>query len=336
MDTSSPDIAVVPSQQQFPQRLNVPGLMSLDEYRQGYARIMKSGAERIQAWIERSTSGRQIAKPTVSIVLGSGLGGLVEQVTVLGELAFSEAFLPKPSAVGHAGKFILGILEDRVVILQSGRLHCFESWHPAVVALSVRMQALAGIETFVLTNAAGSLDAHVPVGSIVALTGDRGAQSYSPASGLYDDEEFDGPFGPKFHAANELYDSSLRAKFIECAQRVGYEVHTGAYQFMPGPRYEQVGEIREFMRIRKEAIAAGDAEHAIITVGMSTAPEASALLQLRAHPRFSTIKTLGISNVTNLAAGIADSVPCSEEVVQAGPIGGRRIIKILREMIPTL
>jgi purine nucleoside phosphorylase len=198
------------------------------------------------------------------------------------------------------------------------------------------MQALAGIRTFVLTNAAGSLDVTVPVGSVVALTGDRGAQSYSPSSGLYDDDEFEGPFGPKFHPVNELYDSTLRAKFIECAQRISCDVHKGVYQFMPGPRYEQVGEIKEFVRLRREAIAAGDSEHALITVGMSTAPEASALSQLRAHPQFSTIRTLGISNVTNLAAGIAESVPSSDEVIQAGPIGGGRIIQVLRVMLPEL
>jgi purine nucleoside phosphorylase len=198
------------------------------------------------------------------------------------------------------------------------------------------MQALAGITTFILTNAAGSLDVNVPIGSVVALTGDRGAQGHSPSSGLYDDEEFDGPFGPKFHPVNELYDSTLRAKFIECAQRVSLTVQQGVYQFMPGPRYEQVGEIKEFVRLRKEAIAAGDSEHALITVGMSTAPEASALAQLRADPRFGSIRTLGISNVTNLAAGIAHSVPSSDEVIQAGPIGGAQIIRVLREMLPEL
>jgi purine-nucleoside phosphorylase len=336
MDTSLPKLTDAQPGPQFPQLLNVPGVMSLQEYRQTYSRVMRRGAEKINAWIDSSTSARQLSRPTVSVVLGSGLGGLVGQVEVLGELPFSEVSLPKPSAVGHAGKFILGALGNRVVLLQSGRLHCFESWHPAVVALSVRMQALAGITTFILTNAAGSLDVNVPIGSVVALTGDRGAQGHSPSSGLYDDEEFDGPFGPKFHPVNELYDSTLRAKFIECAQRVSLTVQQGVYQFMPGPRYEQVGEIKEFVRLRKEAIAAGDSEHALITVGMSTAPEASALAQLRADPRFGSIRTLGISNVTNLAAGIAHSVPSSDEVIQAGPIGGAQIIRVLREMLPEL
>jgi purine-nucleoside phosphorylase len=310
--------------------------MSLREYRQTYAQVMKFGAEKLRTWIDSSIKPSQLAAPAVSIVLGSGLGGLVGQVKILGELGFADVTLPKPSAVGHAGKFILGALDNRVILLQSGRLHCFESWHPAVVALSVRMQALAGIRTFVLTNAAGSLDVNVPVGSVVALTGDRGAQSYSPSSGLYDDDDFDGPFGPKFHPVNELYDSTLRAKFIESAQRISCDIHKGVYQFMPGPRYEQVSEIKEFVRLRKEAIAAGDSEHALITVGMSTAPEASALSQLRAHPRFSDVRTLGISNVTNLAAGISESVPSSDEVIQAGPIGGERIIQALRVMLPQL
>ncbi len=320
-------------QTSFPHHLNVPGLMQPHEYRKAYADLLRSGAERLTVWIESIRSLRQLEKPTVTIVLGSGLGDLVKQVEILGELPFGELSLPKPSADGHAGAFILGLLDKRLVVLQSGRLHCFENWHPAVVALPVRMQALAGIKTFVLTNAAGSLDANVPVGSIVALTGDRGAQAHSPSNGLYDDKDFDGPFGPKFTPVNELYDSGLRAKFIECAERLGCAVHQGVYQFMPGPRYEQVSEIKEFIRLRKEAIAASDYEHALLTVGMSTAPEVCALAQLRADPRFNEIRTLGISNVTNLAAGISGSQPSSQEVLDAAPIAGERIIAILRAML---
>lgn len=320
----------------FPRELNVPGLFSLNEYREKYATCMGSGAEKLKTWVSDSITKYGAVEPSVSIVLGSGLAGLTKQVNVIGELPFAELGLPHTSADGHAGVFVLGELDGKTLLLQSGRLHCYENWHPAVVALPVRMQAVAGVKTFVLTNAAGSLDPAVKVGDVVVLTGDRGAQSHSPSGGLYDDARFDGPFGPKFYPVNELYDSGLRAAFMDKARALSYSVHQGVYQFMPGPRYEQIGEIKEFMRLRAEAIAKGDAEHAVISVGMSTAPEAAALAQLRAHPRFSSIRTLGISNITNLAAGLAGSVPSCEEVLQAGPLGGGRIIEILRKLLPAL
>jgi inosine/guanosine/xanthosine phosphorylase family protein len=279
---------------------------------------------------------RVLNRPALSVVLGSGLGGLVKQVDVLGELSFAKIGLPNTSADGHAGTFVLGLLGERPVLLQSGRLHLYENWHAAVVALPVRIQALAGIRTFVLTNAAGSLDVSVSVGDIVVLTGDRGAQAHSPSGGLYDDAQFDGPFGPKFFPVNEAYDCTLRAKFVEHARKLSHPVHQGVYQFMLGPRYEQINEILEFARLRQQAISAGDVDHALITVGMSTAPEVCALAQLRSDQRFSSIRTLAISNVTNLAAGVAGSVPSSEEVLSAGPFGGARIIEVLRAMIPEL
>ena len=318
---------------QFSRQLNVPSLMPLDEYRQLYASVMRRGADALGSWIERACQLRGLAKPTTAVVLGSGLGGLVRQVEAVGELSFAEAGLPSPSADGHAGRFVLGVLDERTILLQSGRLHCYEHWHPAVVALPVRMQALAGLRTFVLTNAAGSIDPSVKVGHVVVLSGDRGAEGYSPSGGLYDDSECKGPFGPKFYSVNQSYDSSLRAKFIECATKLSIPVHQGVYQFMLGPRFEQVGEIREFVRLRKQAIAEGDSEYAVIVVGMSTAPEAAALAQLRADQRFASIQTLGISNVTNLAAGIGGSEPSSEDVLLSAPLGGGRIVQVLREML---
>lgn len=320
----------------FPQELNVPSAMTPERYRKAYALFMRLGAERLTSWLRSTLEARDVKLPTVSVVLGSGLAGLVRQVDVLAELQFAQLGLPRTSADGHAGAFVLGVLDGRTVLLQSGRLHCYENWSPAVVALPVRMQALAGIRTFVLTNAAGSLDADIRVGDVVALSGDRGAALFSPSTGLYDDPNFEGPLGPKFYSVNEVYDSNLRARFVQSARSLSYPVHEGVYQFMLGPRYEQIHEIRELVRARREAVAAGDGDYALTTVGMSTAPEAAALAQLRADARFSSIRTLGISNVTNLAAGISGSVPSSEDVVRAALLGGARIVEVLRQILPEL
>ena len=330
-DVSTKPVSAV--ERAFPRQLNMPALMTHDEYRALYASVMRAGAATLQAWIEKLSRTAGVVKPTTVVVLGSGLGALVQQVELLGELSFEDVGLPQPSADGHAGRFILGILDGKTIVMQSGRLHCYENWHPAVVALSVRMLAVAGLRTFVLTNAAGSLDATVRVGDIVVLSGDRGGESYSPSGGLGDSHNFSGPFGPKFYPANEVYDTEVQQRFIDCARSLALPVHRGVYQFMPGPRYEQVGEIREFVRLRKQAIAAGDLDFAVAVVGMSTAPEASALAQLRAAHGFTEIRTLGISNVTNIAAGIEGSIPSSEEVLSCAPLGGGRIIQALRALL---
>jgi purine-nucleoside phosphorylase len=287
--------------------------------------------------METSCQIRGIGFPHLSVVLGSGLTSLTSELEIIDRRKFLDCGLPSPSADGHAGEFLLANLAGRGVLLQSGRIHCYENWSPAVVALSARAQAIAGIRSFVLTNAAGTLEAAVSVGDLVVLTGHSGTQHHSPSNGLYDtDSEPVGPFGQKFYPVNDIYHPGLRQRFSTIARELNVSVHSGVYQFMPGPRYEEPNEIRHFIRQRRDALADNDPDNALIAVGMSTTPEAYALAQLRTNPAYQDIRILGISNITNKAAGLGGSVPTSEEVLAAGPIGGRKIAKILQRMIPEL
>jgi inosine/guanosine/xanthosine phosphorylase family protein len=317
--------------------INQPNALGQQEYRGLYSHIMRKVGADLRHWMDISSSMRGIELPQVSVVLGSGLGSLTSQLEIVARRTFLDCGLPVPSADGHAGEFILAALEGRGVLLQSGRIHCYENWSPAVVALSARAQAVAGIQTFILTNAAGGLDPRVSVGDLVLLTGHRGAQNHSPSNSLYDASGEDtGPFGAKFYPVNEMYDPQLRLRFGEIAKSLGITPHVGVYQFMPGPRYEEPHEIAEFARLREAALAQVKPQSALIAVGMSTAPEVYALAQLKTNPHYSGIKILGISNITNKAAGISGSVPTLEEVLEAGPIGGNKIAAVLQKLIPAI
>jgi purine-nucleoside phosphorylase len=317
------------------QAINTPSLLPGEEYRKLYCEILRNAAETLAHWMRESLTLRNMPTPMVSIVLGTGLSELADRVERVSECSFTNCYLPSPSADGHAGKFILGVLDGRAVLLQSGRLHCYENWSPAVAALLVRAQAVAGIRTFVLTNAAGGLDPSMKVGDLALMTGHSGAQNHSPSMGLYDADIGD-TLGQKFYPVNQIYCPHLRARFQEIANHAGIRVHSGVYRFMPGPRYEEENEIAEMLRQRRAALLTDDHKNALITVGMSTAPEAYALAQLRTNPRFEDIRMLGVSNVTNLAAGIGGSVPTSDEVIAAGPIGGEKLIRILEGMFGLL
>jgi purine-nucleoside phosphorylase len=317
--------------------INDPLGMEQSTYRKLYSDFMRATAHDLQSWIEISSIFHGIELPRSSVILGSGLGALTSQLEIVARRPFIDCGLAKPTADGHSGEFLLAAIAGKGVLLQSGRMHLYENWSPAVVALPVRAQAIAGITNFIITNAAGSLCPDVEVGDLVVLSGNSGAQAYSPSNSLFDAKNEDvGPFGEKFYPVNDCYSQDLRSEFFYLACQHEIRVHTGVYQFMPGPRYEEPNEIARFVRERQQALASGTPENALIAVGMSTAPEVYALAQLRTHPSFSNIQVLGISNITNKAAGIGGSTPTSEEVLAAGPIGGSKIAKILRDLLPNI
>jgi purine-nucleoside phosphorylase len=317
-------------------RLNNPYALSQTEYRSRYAEHQRSAASPLGSWIDNSLALRGLDRPRIGVVLGTGLDSLASSVERIAELPFETIGLPATTADGHKGKFVLSAHDGTSILLRSGRLHCYENWHPAITALPVRIQALAGIRTFFLTNAAGSLIEESTVGDVVVLTGNRNAERVSPSNGLYDDSAFSGPFGAKFYSVNDVYDPELSAALVTLSQPLDAPFHRGVYQYMHGPRYEEPHEIREMLRQRRDALASGGPDGAIAVVGMSTAPEAYALAQLRTHPEFSDVRVAALSNVTNKAAGIGGSVPTSEEVIQAGPIGGAKIATVLKALIGEL
>lgn len=299
-------------------------------FKADYTQFLDSSSRKLKSWIQKSF-GSINEETIVSITLGSGLSSLKEEIKKAGEISFSDLGLPTSAAVGHAGKFIAGTLNDKPVLLQAGRLHSYEGHPGHIVALPARLQALAGIRTFIITNAAGGLDPNFKIGDLVVLSGNDGMLSHSPSIGLHGEK-----IGAQFYSTSQPYDEELQEKFFVAAKKCGLKslIHSGSYKYMPGPRYEEITEIAQLFLTRMSMLShAHTAPYALAVVGMSTVPEVHALCQLRTLPDFEDIKILGISLITNHCAGIGDSNLNHEEVLLAGKESAGNIVKILREFL---
>jgi purine-nucleoside phosphorylase len=212
--------------------------------------------------------------------------------------------MPEPSVPGHVGEFVAGTLEGVPVILQKGRFHLYEGYTPTVVALPVRLMGGLGTEILIVTNAAGGIDASAqpPVLMLIADHLNLTGRSSLVGEVLEGEERF-----PDLSAA---YDPPLRSLARKAAREAGVRLREGVYAGLLGPSFETPAEIR---------MLAGLGAHA---VGMSTVLEVIAA-------RARGIRVLGISTITNLAAGISHSPLSHEEVLEAG----REIAKDLESLI---
>lgn len=216
-------------------------------------------------------------KPEWGIVLGSGFGGVVKLVTDPVFVPYPSIGLPDSRVVGHAGKFVVGMLGGKRVIVAHGRVHFYEGREPSEVAAGVRFMAETGIRNLVLTNAAGTLNPAHPPGSVMLIEDHLNLTGTSPLMGLA------GP--PQFADMSEVYSKRLREHFLSVATETDFALHTGVYAGVHGPQYETPAEIRMLRTLGADA------------VGMSTVLEA---IQARAKG----IETAGFSCLTNWAAGL--------------------------------
>ena len=214
--------------------------------------------------------------PEWGIVLGSGLGSLVDQVDVAGRLPFSEiAELPESKVPGHAGQFLWGTFAGKRLLVAQGRVHLYEGHSAREVTSGIRWMASCGVRRLILTNAAGTLkETHAP-GSWMMLSDHINLTGTSPLLG-----------GPNFIDMSEVYTRSLREHFAKEARAANIQLHTGVYAGLLGPQYETPAEIRMLRHLGADA------------VGMSTVLEA---IQARALG----MEVAGFSCLTNWAAGIS-------------------------------
>jgi purine-nucleoside phosphorylase len=256
---------------------------------------------------------RSDVEPSVGVILGSGLGGLADEVEGRVEIPYSEIpGWPASTAVGHAGVLALGVVGDVPVAVLRGRAHLYEGVGADRAVYGVRVLGRLGIGTLVVTNAAGAVNESFRPGQLVLISDHVNLLGTSPLVGPNDEE-----LGPRFPDRSDAYDPGLRAAAREAATRLGIEVGEGVYAAWLGPQFETPAEIR-FMR----AIG-GD------LAGMSTVPEVIAARHLG-------IRCLGISVVTNMAAGVTDGKLGHEEVLQVGAEAQPRLTALLRELLPTL
>jgi purine-nucleoside phosphorylase len=256
---------------------------------------------------------RSALEPAVGLVLGSGLGGLADAVEGPVEISYGELpGWPVSTAVGHAGVLVLGSVDGIPVAVLRGRAHLYEGVGADRAVFGVRVLGRLGIRALVVTNAAGAIRETFEPGQLVVISDHVNLQGASPLVGPNDDS-----LGPRFPDLTDAYDRGLRDTAVEAASRLGLEVGEGVYGAWLGPQFETPAEIR-FMR----AIGCDLA-------GMSTVPEVIAA-------RHMGIRCLGISVVTNMAAGVTEEKLGHEEVLAVGAEAGPRLTALLRELLPTL
>jgi purine-nucleoside phosphorylase len=248
--------------------------------------------------------------PSIAIVLGSGLGGLAahlqgERLQIPGT---DIPGYPRSTVAGHSGSLIFGQLSGVDVVLQAGRVHLYEGYSPDEVVFPVRLLALLGVRTFVITNASGAVRRDFEPGDLVLLRDHINLMGRSPLAGPHHED-----LGPRFVDMTHAYSPGLRVLAHEAACARGIELREGVYAAMLGPAYETPAEIGMC------------AAMGVDLVGMSTVPEVLALAPMGRE-------VLVISCVTNKAAGIAVQPLSHEEVVETG----RRVQGVLTALVGDL
>jgi purine-nucleoside phosphorylase len=257
-------------------------------------------------------------QPRVGLILGSGLGTLAESVERADTILYSEIPYLVPSTVeGHVGRFVIGMLEGQPVIVMQGRSHYYEGYSMQQVTLPVRVMQLLGVETLIVTNAAGGLGADMRPGDLMLITDHInliGMAGLSPLRGPNDSG-----LGPRFPDMSEAYDVGLRQLALHVAAEQNIKLHQGVYVCLAGPSFETPADLRFVRKI------GGDA------VGMSTVPEVTVA-------RHGGIRVLGVSGISNVMVIEPGTVPPTthEEVLQAGQVIVPKLMALIRGVLKAL
>jgi purine-nucleoside phosphorylase len=252
-------------------------------------------------------------EPRVGVVLGSGLGGLADELEGRVEDPYGDIpGWPASTAVGHAGVLVVGSIDGVPVAALKGRAHLYEGVPADRAVFGVRVLGRLGVRALVVTNAAGAINESYRPGMLVLISDHVNLLGTSPLVGPNDDT-----LGPRFPDMSKAYDPGFRARAHEAAAELGLELGEGVYCAWLGPQFETPAEIR-FMR----AIGADLA-------GMSTVPEVIAA-------RHMGLRCLGISVVTNMAAGVVDGRLDHEAVLSIGAEAQPRLTALLRSLLPAL
>ena len=258
----------------------------------------------------RAVSG---AKPTVGIVLGSGLSNLASEIRIEQEISYSDIpHFPVSTVEGHHGKLIFGTLNGRSVVTLSGRFHYYEGYTPQQVVYPIRVLKFLGVETLLLSNAAGGMNRSFRVGDLMIINDHISLFTVNPLLGKNESS-----LGPRVPDMSEPYDRGLIRKAKSIAVGLGIPVHEGVYAGVTGPTFETRAEYKLLH------IAGGDA------VGMSTVQEVIAARHLG-------MAVFAMSVITDLGIRDEDNIITHEEVLQAAAAAEPKLTALFKELIGVL
>ena len=233
------------------------------------------------------------ALPQMALILGSGLGDFAHTLEEATVISFSDIpGFPVPTVEGHAGAFVIGKHKGKTVAALSGRVHYYEGLSQREITIPVRVLAKLGVKTVLLTNAAGGINLEFSSGALMLIRDHINFSGNNPLIGKNLED-----FGPRFPDMTDLYTKQLRETLKSVTQKEGIHLEEGVYAMYSGPSYETPAEIHMLRGFGADA------------VGMSTVPEAIAA-------RHSGMQVIGISCITNMAAGVLDQPLSHEEVVE--------------------
>ena len=249
-------------------------------------------------------------RPKIALVLGSGLGAFADELQQATRFPYEKIpGFPRSTAIGHAGRLVIGKIDNIAVAAMQGRVHFYEGYTAQQVAFPMRVLGRLGIRSAILTNAAGGINLQYTQGALVVISDHINLQGINPLIGPNDDR-----FGPRFPDMTQAYWKPYREIALAEAKRLGINVSEGVYAALAGPNYETPAEIGYLRTIGADL------------VGMSTVPETLAARHIGIH-------VLGISCVTNMAAGILDQVLDHKEVMETGERVKGQFIALLRAVL---
>ena len=254
---------------------------------------------------------RTSTEVSVAIVLGSGLGAFAQDLTDATEIPYDEIpGFARATVEGHAGRLVIGRAGEVTVAAMQGRFHFYEGYALEEVTFPIRVLKLLGVRTLVLTNAAGTLNIEYTPGSLMVISDHLNLLGDNPLRGKNDDR-----FGPRFPDLTSVYAQRLQDIVIDEANAMGLEVRRGIYAALSGPSYETPAEIHMIRTLGADV------------VGMSTVPEAIVA-------RHMDMQVVGISCITNLAAGVSDQPIDHSQVMAIGERVRGSFTALLNRVIP--
>ncbi|HEU4712417.1 MAG TPA: purine-nucleoside phosphorylase [Pyrinomonadaceae bacterium] len=258
----------------------------------------------------RTIRARLTLEPRIAIVLGSGLGAFADDFDEAVGIPYNEIpGFPRSTVEGHSGRLVAGKVDNVPVLAMQGRVHYYEGYSLEEVTFPVRTFKLLDIKTLVLTNAAGGINVQLTQGALMMISDHVNLMGDNPLRGPNDER-----FGPRFPDMSAVYSPELQELVVEEAKAIGVEVRRGIYGGLSGPSYETPAEIHLLRNLGADA------------VGMSTVPEAIVA-------RHMNMEVLGISCITNMAAGLSDQPIDHAEVMATGDRVRETFTQLLRRVV---